>query len=379
MENKESYDLYELYSKKPKKLFRGQKNNIRWGWSIVMAVFIIQIAGIGYIIIRYFIDQRNYNKGYKAYQQADCTSAISHFDNVINAWQLIDIGEYSIPARRIRAECVSFKKAVDKQQEKDFRAAFVAYADFVIRYSNSVLSGVARNRVLSIFEQIEPSSLACQSSCEKIDILLKKELIPHRNLPSLFLACGQFYDAADNYQNSFAMYERLLTEYPEHPFSDLAEKSLAGNPVSCDHIDSLQKNNYIVKRPDFIPLARSIVARTKAGDAAELPAPILSGNTGRGFSKVITQNDSPTTLRIVFNGKESRIGQLGPCSLCRTYYLFKPLYCPEMGPMAHYTLKPGKYDIVIESISKSRTTPFKGTWNLGAGGEYFYCIVLTTK
>ena len=388
----------------------------------VSFIFFFLILVTVYSTARYFIDKSNYSKAHQAYQQADCAVAISHFDKVINGWRLFDIGGYPALAQQEKAECVPFQAAVDKQQVGDFSMALVAYTDFVTDYSGSVLAKASRNRSKSLFEQAKPSALASLESCERLDSLLEKELIPQRdvNLPLFYLACGQVYDTANNQQDSFAMYESLLTEYPSHSLAGQAEESLLANPVACEEADSLKKNSTIANRTDFIPtlyyscgqayeddgdwgnavtmyenfladypshslasdaeaaLARSIVAQAKAGGAGEIPAPESSGSTGSKLTEVIIQNDSPERLRIVFSGPESHVEELGACSSCTNYTGIGPLYCPEKGPIGRYALQPGQYDVVVESINDSGTTPWTGKWDLVSGDEYYNCFFVVT-
>jgi len=313
---------------------------------------LLVIAVVGYSATRYFIDRSNYNKGHQAYQQADCAIAIRHFDSIISGWRLVDIGGYSALAQQEKAECLSFQAAVDKQQAGDRSAALIAYADFVSDYSSSVLAEAARNRSASLFEQAKPSALASQESCQKIDILLEEDLIPQRdvNLPLFYLACGQAYEDAGDWANAVTMYESFLAEYPSHSLASDVEAALA----------------------------RSIVAQAKAAGAGEIPAPSLSGSTGSGFTEVVIQNDSPERLRIVFSGPESRVEELGACSSCQTYFGIGPLFCPEQGPIGRYTLKPGQYDVVVESISDTGVTPWIGDWSLVSGDEYYSCFFIVT-
>jgi tetratricopeptide (TPR) repeat protein len=390
------------------------------GCSCLIALLIIAV--VGYSAIRYFIDWNNYKKGHQAYQQADCALAIHHFDTIINGWRLVDIGGYPTLAQQEKAECLPFQAAVAKQQAGDPSAALIAYADFVSGYSNSVLAAAARNRSASLFEQAKPSELASQESCQKIDMLLEQGLVPQRdvNLPPFYFACGQVYDSANNQQSSFAIYEALLTEYPQHLLAAEAEASLVTNPVACEESDSLKKNSVITERTDFMPslyyhcgqayedggdwanaiimyesfladypshslasdvevgLAQSIVAQAKVTSAGEIPAPERSGSTGSGLTEVVIQNDSPERLRIVFSGPESHVEELEACSSCITYTTIGPLYCPEQGPIGRYTLNPGQYDVVVESIGDSGTTPWTGNWSLVDGDEYYSCFFVVT-
>jgi len=354
-----------------------------WGYLIALLV----AAVVGYSAIRYFIDWSNYYKGHQAYQQADCTQAIHNYDCIINGWRLIDVGKYLALAQKEKGECFLFQAAVNMEQTGNFSAALVSYADFIKVWgiNGSVLAEAAHNV----------------------------------NLPLFYLASGQVYDTKNDYTKSYLMYKRFLIEYPEHQLSAEVETALLANPYSCKRTQTL-KNTIIAERTDFLPslyyrcgqayeddgdwanaitiyesfladypshplasdaeaaLARSIVAQAKAANAGEIPAPERSGSTSSGVTEVIIQNDSPERLRIVFSGPESRVEELGACSSCKNYTSIGPLHCPEQGPIGHYTIKPGQYDVVVEASSSSRTTPWSGNWNLDSGDEYYSCFFIVS-
>ena len=390
------------------------------GCGCLIGFFVFAI--VGFVAVGYFIDSNNYNKGHQAYQQADCVAAIGQFDSVINGWRLVDLGGFPALAQQEKAECLLFQTAVEQQQAGDASAALVAYSNFITAYSSSVLVEPARNRSASLFEQAGPAALASQESCQKTDFLLASNMIPQRdvNLPPFYLACGQVYDSFDDLQGSFDMYGTLLTEYPSHSLARDAEESLLSNPVACEESDSL-KNSVIAERVDFMPslyyvcgqvygdigdwenaaamyenfladypdhalaadveagLAESIVAQAQASAVGEIPEPERSGSTGTGLTEVIIQNDSPERLRIVFNGPEAHVEELEACSTCESYTGVGPLYCPELGPIGSYTLPPGDYDVVVESIGDDGTTPWTGNWSLVEGDEYYSCFFVVTS
>ena len=222
------------------------------GCGILMGLLIM--VAVVYNAIRFFIDQNNYNQGHQAYLQADCTVAIRHFDSVIRAWRLVDIGGFPGLAQREKAECLPFQAAVDQQQAGDFSGSLMAYMNFIREHKDSALTETARGRGVSLFAQAKPSELADEQSCGNIDSLREENLIPQQdvNLPPFYLACGQRYDSADNQQGSFDMYEKLLTEYPNDLLAEQAETSLLANPLACKESDSL-KNSVIAARNEFIP------------------------------------------------------------------------------------------------------------------------------
>jgi tetratricopeptide (TPR) repeat protein len=386
-------------------------------------LFVLLVIGfILYSAVRYFIDRSQYQKGHEAYQTADCITAMENFDKIIDGWRLGDFGGYAALSEQEKAECLPFQAAVEMQQNGDLSGALSAYTTFVNINDGSVLAEAARKNSLQLFKQNEPAVLASVESCGKISGLLDGNLLPSpdETLPSFYFACGQVYDSSGDSQSSFTMFKSLITEYPSHSLANNAEAALLENSVTCERAGSLQNNNTISSRPDFMPrlyfkcgqayekdrdwsnaiamyeaflaefpdhalapeaeagLARAIIAQAKAGGAGDIPAPERSGSTGSGQTEVVIQNDSPERLRIVFSGPESRIEELAACSSCINYTGIGPLYCPEMGPIGRYTLEPGEYEVVVESITDSGVTPWTGTWTLGSGDEYSSCFFLVT-
>jgi tetratricopeptide (TPR) repeat protein len=272
----------------------------------------------------------------------------------------------------------------------------------------------------SLAEQAKVLLMANPEACKESESL-KNSVIAAQNefMPSLYFRCGQIYDSSENQRDSFEMYKKLLIEYPNAGVAPQAEALLLANPVACQEADPL-KNSVIAERSEFMPslyytcgqayesqgnweqaaimyekllvdypghaltadaeagLARSIVEESRAASAGEIPPPERSGSTGNTMTAVRIQNDSPDRLRIVFSGPESLIAELEACSTCTTYPGFGPLFCREKGPVGYYPLPAGDYDVVVESISNTGTTPWTGRWSLVSGDEYYSCFIVTT-
>jgi tetratricopeptide (TPR) repeat protein len=446
---------------------------------------------LGYSAIRNLLDWNGYTKGHQAYLAADCAQAIKYFDSVIHGWRLADMGKFAARAQTQRAECVPFQQAVDKQQAGEMSGALLAYLNFMDQFKGSILANTAHNRITSLLASGDPSALASQETCGRIDSLLGEPLFsqPEANLPPFYFACGRAYDTAKDGRKSLAMYEALLLQYPNHLLASEAEKSVLANPLACDRSDSFRdsviaqrtdfmpslyyncgqsydgahspeksfimyrallteypdhmlaaqavgvfitnpiactesesiKNSIIARRNDLIPslyyhcgqtyeqhkdwekaktmyegflagypghilavdveagLARSIVALAQDSSAGSIPEPEVSGSTGSAQTEVIIQNYSPERIRIVFSGPDSRVEELEACPTCGKYSLFGPAYCPEGGPVGHYTLTPGQYEVVVESLSATETTPWTGNWSLVSGDQYSSCFVIVTR
>ncbi len=390
--------------------------------SILVVLAILSVAIIGFSVFQYFADKNNYEKGHQAYLQADCGTAIGFFEKVIRSSRLINIGQYPQLAQLEKDECQIFQNAFNLESAGDLSSALVAYLDFVMGNSSSPLVEAARNRIAGLFQTEKIPFIASEASCTLTGTLLEKNLIPNQetNLPLFYFACGQVYEKINQPRFAITLYQWILTSYPDNPASLMAETSLLANPFTCQESETLRQS-IIADRTDFMPrlyygcgrkyeenadhanarkmyetflsiypnhalakevestLARIIVEQAKASNAGEIPQPESSGSTASGSAQIIFQNDSPERIRITFSGTYSQIEELDACSTCTKYGIGQaPMYCPELGPIGQYTLPPGVYDIVVESISNNTITPWAGNWNLIDANEYYRCFLLTT-
>jgi tetratricopeptide (TPR) repeat protein len=229
-----------------------QARRVYLGFGILVGL--LMMVAVAYTAIRFLLDQDNYNQGHQAYLQADCTAAIRHFDSVIGAWRLVDIGGFPGRAAQQKAECLPFLAAVEQQQTGNFSGALMSYMSLIRDHNQSALKEAARGRGASLFGQAKPSQLADEHSCRSLDALRQENLIPQQdvNLPPFYLSCGQLYDSADNRQASFDMYKKLLTEYPNASAAGEAETALIANPLACTESEGL-KNSVIAQRNEFMP------------------------------------------------------------------------------------------------------------------------------
>ena len=326
---------------------RPQKSGCGCGGSIIFILVAIMI----YIAARYFIDQNNYTKAHQAYEKANCEAAIKSFDTVINASRLFDFGDYVALAQQERTECQEFQTAADKHTSGDSSGAILSYHDFVITYESSPLVKEASNRIKTLFTQTSADALATEGLCDRLGRLERQNFIPQEStlIPNLLYECGQTYEGIEHYSDAIRSYEKFLSEYQSHSLASSVEDALA----------------------------RVIIADARASGAGTIPAPERSGSTTSDSTIIVIQNDSPERLRIVFRGPDSRIEELAACSSCKTYSLIGPLYCPEQGPIGRYTLPPGQYDVVVQSISDSGVTPWTGIWELISGEVYSSCFFIT--
>ncbi|WP_420629051.1 tetratricopeptide repeat protein [Candidatus Leptofilum sp.] len=282
---------------------------------------------------------------------------------------------------------------------------------------NAFLSDYPQHKLI---EEVEAALFANPRACRRV-VTLQSSVSSDSSefMPLLYYDCGQVYDVEENYAKSFEMYMGILVNYPEHMLAEGLEIALSNNPVACQ-MHKAVSNAIRSERSDFLPtfyhncghlledasdwqnaidvyevflaefpqhslvssvesgLARAIVGNARAVGAGTIPTPERVGSTDSNIVELVIQNDSPERLRIVFSGPEPRFEEISACTSCRVYFA-SPQQCPELGPVSRFSIDAGDaglYDVVVESISDSGVTPWRGLWNLQAGGEYHHCFVI---
>jgi hypothetical protein len=296
--------------------------------------------------------------------------------------------------------------------------AYDLYKEILTTYPDSPVAPEATTALLA-------NEAAC-SDVEAIKLLLPSA-IRDESISGLYYHCGQEFETDHNWAGVIGMYSALLMEYPDNSLAPEAETALMAmilaNPEICyNYLTGLQ-SSVIAKRKGVMPalwygcgqnfetnqdwdqaisfyegfltyypedanaavveaaLARLIIANIKAKKTAtfDITIPQPSGTTGNESVLIIIQNDSPAKLRIAFVGPESHVEILEPCSVC-SFYTFKPFSCRMLGPtIGRYSLKPGQYEMVVESISHGGVVPWRASWSLVSGNEYTVCFFVVTK
>ena len=314
----------------------------------------IGLALIGLIVfslVRNSLDQRAYQSAHAAYLVGDCSRALPEYEKMLFAFRLADFGGKARLARFEQAECLPYQQAVDIESQDTPAAALLAWRDFHRDHPASGLKSAAHQRVNELFLHSTPQSLASNQSCEALKDLLANNVIPDldMNLPTLLFGCGLLAEANGDYPQAEYYYETALSNNAAHPLVPEIKSALAS----------------------------LIVQQAEAMDAPNLPPPVPSGVVSPGSTVVIIQNDSPDALRIIFSGSQALIEELPACADC-VDFTSDPPQCPEKGPIGTYTLAPGDYDVVVESIEGDNVEPFSGQWQLEDGVEFYSCFFIIT-
>ena len=313
-----------------------------------------------------------------------------------------------IPQPEVRLPEVYFACASAYQAGGNDGEAFRLHKQLLVEYPKHVRASEAEKALLS-----NPAA------CEQVDSLAKEPILATRVdfMVRLYYGCARTYETAKENSKAFDMYKQVLVDYPDHLLAGDAEKALLANSAFCEYVIPLQNQSVIASRGDLLPsllyscgqsyenknqyqeavemyetfldhypnhaqasdvntaLARSLVNAARAAGAGEISPPSKSGKTSKGSTQVVIQNDSPEKLRLVFSGPEALIVELDACSSCTTF-MITPFSCPELGPVGRYTLQPGTYDVLVESISDSGVTPYTGSWELVSGDQYSSCFFI---
>jgi hypothetical protein len=264
----------------------------------------------------------------------------------------VDLGGKARLARQEQAERIPFQQAVEVEASAPPAGALLAWRDFLRDHPASGLDSAAHQRVNDLFARSTPQALASAETCAALKDLLANNVIPNLdlNLPTLLYGCGLLAEQEQDLALAEYYYETALGNNAAHPLAS----QIRGD------------------------LASLIVQQAEAADAPNLPPPMPSGSAASGSTVVIIQNDSPDGLRIIFSGPQSLIEELPPCADC-VDFTSEPEACPEKGPIGTYTLAPGDYDVVVESIEGESVEPFSGFWQLEDSVEFYSCFFIITS
>ena len=312
---------------------------------------VLAVLGIP-TMIRYFLDQQQYESGLQSYKLADCGVAISQFNKVINAFRLADLGNYVPQAIQKKAECEFFDDAVKDQKNGAFASALVSYAGLAV-YNNSPLLKPARASLIELFQKAKTKSLTTIDVCDRIGILAENNLLPQSdaNLPLLYSECGNLYESDKIFTKASSIYEQFLKRYPDHTLSTDIKRSLA----------------------------RSNIADIKSKGVRQITPLGRVGNTTDGSTVIEIQNASPSKMLITFSGKTPRFEEIESCKDCVVHTNNSPKVCPENGNVGRYTFEPSQYEVAIrmKSDNGSYVKPWAGNWNLESGAKYKICFFIT--
>jgi hypothetical protein len=403
------------------KLLRSQSYFVK---RLVFTLLVVLTVGV--YTIDYIYDYDQYISGYKAYTASNCITALSYFDRLSDSkllgWHVGLTNQFEIMAQKAASQCETFAKAEQMQMIGKYGDALLQLTSVLSEEVPQFIHDTAQQRMQTLSRTIRPEALAILETCQQPSKLNLEQFFSNDHSLLLFhLTCSDIYTKEKMESRAFDLHTQILIDFPEFADTTKVEQILLDSWLACEQSTSLIEKENIRNRVDFMgdlylscgqryekqgdyknavrvyeefkhnykthPKLSAINAALAQGlfnyalslGAPEIPTPSRSGTTILGKTVVVIRNDSPERIRISFSGPESRIEEVDACQSCRDYDLFQPSACPEKGPYSTYTLKPGAYNVVVESISGRDVTPFVGTWELESGSEYSHCFFIVTK
>jgi hypothetical protein len=384
------------------------------GLRIGALVLVVVLVAAGYVLVRYLVNVGSYHDGRAGYDRADCLAAVPHFDDVINSWRLVPVGDEVLRAQQDKAECQAFQVAVDRQRDGDDPGALAAYADFVHGRVASPLTQAARDRITALFTRPDVGPLATLDSCDQLGVLRGEKLVPTAGAAPFHAACGHTYLDANRKDDSIGTYVLLFRDFGQQDAATVAESEIVKERRWCVELHRFNDQPALAGRAELIPGLLSQCAKTlsategsrlaeeflKRFSGHRLTAEVMGtfaarvneevradtvsrpadefveqiGSAGGDKATLVLFNDGPGVLRLAFSGPEPRVEDLPSCPDCPTPPATErnPI-CSEKGPSRRITLAPGEYDL-------AQTLPYVhdiagnyGHARLDAGKLYFTC------
>ena len=388
--------------------------------SVLAAAVAVVVVAVGYTVVRYLVDGSAYDDGHAAYEKADCATAIGHFDDVINAWRIVKLGNTVGRAESEKAECVVFHEAVKRQQAGNGSGALAGYATFIPGRPRSPLTDAARTRIGELFKQPELAKLATIESCDTLPVLRDQKLLDPAVAPAFLAACGGAYVRGGDRPKAIATYTRLFADFSTDKLAADTEAELLKDVGWCLELDKFRNEPVLAALKDLIPGLLATCAKaptTPEGVAIEEAQEFLKkypghrftpdvlatfaallnkqartdgkyhdfgkedlvGPTGGDKAIIMLFNDSPEKLRIALSGPEPRVEELEPCPGCPAIPKDAPPgSCRKAATSKRIVITPGDYDIAIDFSEAVKTTNGGfAHWALQAGKQYFGCYYIT--
>lgn len=219
-----------------------RKRPLLWGCLSILA-FIFVIFAISQILSGY--RQFVANRGIKAYEAADCELALKRFG------RLPEDGRHREEISTEERLCSGYLAAVSDREGGDYGDAFVTYLTDSELYAASPIGEFVEEEIDALFEEAEPDELANTETCSVLEESIVPD--PESNLPLLYHACGQAYIGEKDFNTALDWQRDFLLDYPEHELADMVEENLLDNPLVCDQVKTLEKDQAIVNRDGFMP------------------------------------------------------------------------------------------------------------------------------
>lgn len=212
-----------------------------------------------------------YSEGLKAYQEADCSQAISYFESVeaYASFPFDILDGLTSHARKHTSLCSEFiasnKLASQAKQGGNLSNALLIHHQFIETYEHEEdsLTGKKRDFITGLFASHGVAKLTGFESCNNVKNLIKTKVIPNQdsNLPHFYYHCGKFYAQKGQSAQELEQYYYFLAEFPKHSITKKVQLLAVKNDLICSQASKFQQNQAISQLPNFMPVAYLICAQ----------------------------------------------------------------------------------------------------------------------
>ncbi len=390
------------------------KSNTGIGCLVVIAgLLLLALIQSG---MAYFNNQKLFEEAHASYMIGDCSSASKGYTQITSKFSLFDFGKLRQKADTESDECYQFTSAVKEGIDSLY--------EFKVDHPENSLSEFVSREMTRILKDLDKANNLVPALeggvCQNERFYADEGLLDESNTPLFEYLCSKYMIEIGEADPAIDFLSSIFSKYPDSPQADQIKDAFARDTTYCGMANELDQlslfkqdpneltnlylncgenyvdaeeftlaadlyQSFIEKYPDHprveeikFLLPDLLIKAAKTGSTGTIERPDASGWAPAGVSRVVIQNDSPHTLRLVFSGPDARIEELPACDECSDYTGIGPMYCPEKGPIGSYDLTPGTFEVMVEALDDSGIDPFTGTWELEDSKEFYSCFFVVT-
>lgn len=345
----------------------------RW----LLVVLLIGLAVGGYVAFRTIRDNNNYDAGLAAYQQGDCETALA-------AWRQINPSDSWLSSQQVvsdlsskRSWCSNFQRARDLAADLPGDALLI-YRGLVNEAEGPLADALQRELTTLYRERGAPALATSAQYCALVrqqpDLIVAEA--GEDLLADLLLAC------VETYQTASAVGLGLCSRPAASLFNltgNCSDEEMAVNRslFVTEYLDLFRQRYPDDPRQQDVEaqIIAELDRQAELFGAGEIPQPQMIGTHDGDTARLQIQNDAFTLqpLRLAF-GQD--LFEVPACPACQEFTEAEQAECPAVGPIETIEVPAGAYRVLVTTLFGANITPFRGTWNLEAGVEYYSCFVL---
>lgn len=343
-----------------------------------------------------------------AHAAGDCPAALDRYASVQSRYELT-LTSVTADARADQRECQDLLAAESSSDPKGFDAQLDRYPNGLLvarartgraeaylqrgkaynkratDQADGVQAAELRRKAVADFQEVmtdHPGTAQAAAVPPELDSVYATVIAKAKNQPCPALA-ELYYLSTVSLPEAKAGAARARAARPDALYN-CALKEIAGGDYGSA-ITSLNAFISDYPRDPRVPQARqkriaAEVAKVRSGATGDIAPLERTGNGPAGTAIVQVVNDSPYALEILYSGPVADRLTVPACTTCqvRTATSLLNRYfgttCGGTGvPARTVRLKPGSYQVVVQTSASGGPRPYSGSWKLASGARYDNC------